>query len=271
MGFDLELYARYWTVYVIGYLPLNIAICLLLNYSLINIKALVVNRKIIPEYNNKEYLRDMLFSIAVTPFFAIIPSCFDYLDSKGYSNLYKNFDDHSVLYFIASIVFLVFFQDFWHYWIHRFAHTSNWYYKYIHSHHHKTTNTQAGTTFKLHPLDAVISGLYLFVVLLFPIHIYALAISSTFLVFLAFYFHSGFELLPKIFSKIPPQYFFVSSVGHNYHHSHQRCHYALYLGYTDYLFNSERPEFRTKLKEMTQRSYFEIPDEELAKNKINNS
>ena len=97
MEFDLELYARYWTLYIIGYLPLNIAICLALNYGLMSLKSLVTNRKIIQKYNNKEYLRDMLYSICITPFFAIVPSIFDYLHTKGCSNLYQNFDDHSVI------------------------------------------------------------------------------------------------------------------------------------------------------------------------------
>lgn len=271
MEFDLELYARYWTLFVIGYLPMNIAICNLLNYGLMNIKSIVINRKILQEYDNKEYLRDMFIAILLTPLHAIIPSLFDYLNAKGYSNLYNNFDDHSLIYFFGSIFFVIFLQDFWHYWAHRFSHTNNWYYKHIHIYHHATTNVQAGTTFKMHPLDIFLHGGYLFIILMLPIHVYALAVSSTILVFLAFYYHSGFEILPRFFSKIPPQYLFANAVGHNFHHTHQRCHYALYLGYTDYLFNSERPEFREKFKEMTQRPYFTLPEEALVKSKSDKS
>ncbi len=258
---DLELYARYWTLYIIGYLPLNIALCLLINYGFMSMKSFVFNRKIIQKYNNKEYLRDMFYAIAVTPIFAIIPSFFDYLHTNGYSNFYQNFDDHSIPYFIASIFVLIILQDCWHYFIHRFAHNNDWYYNHFHSHHHATNNTQAGTTLKLHPVDILFSSIYLFGVLLLPIHIYALAISSTFLVFLIFYYHSGFEILPKFFSKIPPQYLFVTAVGHNYHHSHQRCHYGLYFGYMDYIFKTERPEFREKFKEMTNKPYFAKPED----------
>lgn len=165
--------------------------------------------------------------------FAIIGVMVAVLKELGYTQIYTTFSDHSVAYFLFTVVFLILFHDAYFYWMHRAIHHKR-VYRLVHKTHHHSTNPTPWAAFSFHPLEAIaeVAILPVFVFLL-PLHPLAILIWIVFMTAMNVLGHLGFELFPKGFTTNRFTKLANTSVHHNMHHKHVNCNYGLYFNYWD--------------------------------------
>ena len=117
-----------------------------------------------------------------------------------YTQTYWNFQEHSVGYFIFSIVLMLFVHDAYFYWTHRWMHRKS-IYRIVHRVHHLSTNPSPWAAMAFHPIESVIEGSVIaLMAFLFPVHPLAIGIFLLFMMMYNVYGHLGYELYPKGFS-----------------------------------------------------------------------
>lgn len=175
-----------------------------------------------------------------------------FYDFKWAPKFYFDYMEHSLSFHFFALLALIFFQDFYFYWIHRLLHT-DWFYKHIHYIHHKFTNPTPFTYLAHHPLDLFMQslGYYIFVFIV-PMHPADLIINSVMLTFMNVYGHAGYELLPKGFTRNSILKYINTSTNHNMHHSHNRCNYGLWFTIWDRTFGTLHPDYDDYFDERSQ-------------------
>jgi len=135
-------------------------------------------------------------------------------------------------------------EDFFHYWIHRYLHTS-WAYQHIHKEHHLYLAPFALVATYSHPAEILMEGVAAFLpaVWLRPS---IFTFYSWFIVrqLDAVYTHCGYNLpILGLLHKIP---FYGGTIFHDYHHRAFTCNYASRFTYLDVAFGtySENKELK---------------------------
>ena len=178
------------------------------------------------------------WSMATMLVFALVGICIFLAKQNGLTLIYTRISDHGVLYFMASIVGIILFHDFYFYVTHRIMHLRG-IFKYVHHVHHRSTNPSPWASFAFHPYEAIIEAaivpIAVFVVPMHPLAILAFLLYMTALNVLG---HLGFELFPKGFASNPWTRWHNTTVHHNLHHEKVHCNYSLYFNWWDRLFGT---------------------------------
>lgn len=165
-----------------------------------------------------------------------------YLYQAGYLKIYEDINQHSIMYFLFSIIAAIFFHDTYFYWAHRSMH-SPWLYKKVHAIHHRSINPTPFATHSFHPIEAVMESLFLLPMFaILPMHVYAIVIF----LLLTFIFnvagHLGYEILPTgVWNKWWGRWL-TTTTHHNIHHQYFKGNYALYGRYWDVWFGTLHPK-----------------------------
>ena len=72
---------------------------------------------------NKHILREIGYSFLTIAIFSTVGTLIFILRKHGYTKIYTNFSDHSVAYFIFSVVLFIVMHDTYFYWSHRLMHS----------------------------------------------------------------------------------------------------------------------------------------------------
>lgn len=162
-----------------------------------------------------------------------------FLYINGFTAIYTEFSTASFFYFPLSIFIFLVLQDAYYYWFHRWMHLSK-VYKYLHLIHHKSIHTSVLTSFSFHPLETIFQAAFLpIVIVILPIHIYALLFVLLIMTISATINHAGVEIYPsgkfgKWFQK-----WFIGATHHDNHHRKFNYNYGLYFTFWDRLMKTE--------------------------------
>lgn len=167
---------------------------------------------------------------------------------KPYSKIY--FDLGNPLWLLPSYVIAILIHDTYVYWAHRAMHHPLLF-KSFHKLHHRFTNPSPWATYAFHPLEAMLQGGVIPIILLvLPINYYV------FLLFVITEFlynlngHIAFEFFPSklLFNKYGR--WLNTSTNHNIHHQFFRGNYGLYFRWWDEWMNTTNKRYDKKLQQL---------------------
>ena len=178
--------------------------------------------------------RDTLLSTVIT--IALIPSTLlcAYFFWKHIGWGYMDIHQHSIYYFIFSILLILIVYDAHFYWSHRLLHTP-FFFKHVHHVHHKSRNTTILTFFAVHPVEMILySASAPLCIFLFPVNPLALMIGQGIHIIYAIYGHSGYEIIPN---KGIGRWINTSFCHYN-HHQHFNSNFSFYFIFWDRLLGT---------------------------------
>jgi sterol desaturase/sphingolipid hydroxylase (fatty acid hydroxylase superfamily) len=185
-------------------------------------------------------------SVVVLIRFAIMHG---WLDTK----VYKRFADHSILYYIATTAFIIFFHDTYFYWMHRLMHHPLLYER-IHKVHHLSKDPTPWAAFAFHPSEAVLELAFVpMLIFTLPLHFSSLLILSLWQIIFNVMGHLGYEIFPRGMVRHPLFKWLNTSTNHNMHHKYVRCNYGLYFNIWDRIMNTNHAKYEELYEEVTAR------------------
>jgi len=198
--------------------------------------------------------REFFYSILTMFVFASIGTCVIFAAWHDWTQVYARFDKHGIPYFLFSIFLALVIHDAFFYWAHRLMHHPLLY-KKVHLVHHLSTNPSPWAAFSFHPYESVIEALIIpIIVVLFPIHIYAIIIFLIIMTALNVVGHLGYEFYPEGFVIHPLLRLSNTSTHHNMHHKFVHCNYGLYFNWWDRWMKTNHPEYANKFLELKRNS-----------------
>ncbi len=172
---------------------------------------------------------------------------------RAWTRFYTDVDQYGWAYLVGSVVLLLFLHDTYFYWMHRLLHHPRWY-RRVHLVHHKSVNPSPWAAYAFHPVEAVVEGgiipLMLFLVPIHPISFFAII---TLMLWFNVYGHLGYELFPQRWYTHPVGRWLNSSVHHNLHHEKFVGNYGLYFSIWDRLCGTLRTDSLEKVAEVHRR------------------
>ena len=170
----------------------------------------------------------------------------------GYTSIYQSIDAYPIWYFPVSVSLALFIQD-TYYWLHRWMHLPS-VFKRIHKVHHNSVHTSVFTSFSFHPTETVLQALILpLIVMVLPLHIYAVAVVLVVMTLSAAINHAGIEIYPTgRFGKWVSAWI-IGATHHDQHHRKFKANYGLYFTFWDRLMGTEAPssiKSENKVKEV---------------------
>ena len=205
-------------------------------------------QKRLPKYT--DYGRDIFYSMVSVTIFATTALMTFYF-FKDSTNVYYDFLDHSVGYYIFTWVWMFFLHDTYFYWMHRLMHQPQLF-KYVHLIHHKSTNPSPWTAYAFHPLEAVLeSAIVPLIAFTVPVHISSIGLFFLFQIAYNVYGHLGFELYPKNFHKTWIGRWINTSVAHNLHHKKFHGNFGLYFLFWDRIMGTLREDYDATFEQTT--------------------
>jgi Delta7-sterol 5-desaturase len=172
--------------------------------------------------------------------FAVMLGGIRVLTELGLTRMYDDVGRYGWGYFVASIAIITVVHDSYYYWAHRLMH-SKLLFRRVHRMHHQFTNPTPFASYAFHPLEGVIEIAIIGALLLvLPIHPWALGGYFFGLTVLNVISHLGYELYPAWVSR-----WFITSTHHNLHHARFHGHYMLYFNIWDRLMGTNHADYET--------------------------
>ena len=182
------------------------------------------------------------------------------MQQNDYIEIYSDTGKYGTPYAIFAFLLIFFVGDAWFYWMHRFLHHPKTY-KYIHAVHHRSLDVNPFSSNSFHVLESLSLTIWIIpLVLIFPIPAVALGINQGLGTFNNIKSHLGYELYPKLFSKIFPLNLLVTATNHNLHHTKYNGNYGLQLRLWDIIFGTELKETNALFQEIHERKNVVIKD-----------
>lgn len=140
---------------------------------------------------------------------------------------------------LELLLYVVLF-DAYFYGLHRLLHTRVLY-RTVHAVHHRSTAPTVLTALAFHPLEGLLLVAFMPVVMrLIPIHLTSLAAVGAFLSGSILLAHSGYEVFPRWWQRVPVLNWYVTPRVHDAHHVRRDCNYSATLSIFDRAFGTLR-------------------------------
>jgi Delta7-sterol 5-desaturase len=240
----------------------TIFIIVLVRYLVTAVSYQIIIRKIYTNVpfrkpRNGQIKKEIVWSTISSLIFALLSVATYLLFQKDYTQVYTEFTDHSIAYFLFSIVLILIMYETYYYWLHRWMHKPS-VFKIVHKVHHQSMSPTVFTSFSFHPLEAILQFIFLpVVIMIIPIHYYALGIVLLLMTISAVINHSGVEIFPKKFTKHAVGKWMIGSTHHDLHHKDLSTNFGLYLTFWDKWMKTESERFEKQLdanQELVNRS-----------------
>ena len=96
----------------------------------------------------------------------------------GWYHFYFQWNQLGTPYFFLSILLILVLHEIYHYAYHRFMHTNAWFYRNVHSVHHKFSNPTIFTSYAFHPIEALLHPMaFVIAPLIIPVYIFVPVIA----------------------------------------------------------------------------------------------
>ncbi len=189
-----------------------------------------------------QFKREIQFTVVTLIIFCITGYSIGLLYKLGKTLIYFNISSYGKVYFLISILLMVFLHDAYFYWTHRLLHKPGWYHK-IHHTHHLSSSPTPWTALAFHPIEAIIQALiFPIIVLVIPTHPTALFIFLFYMIFMNVLGHSGYQLFPYNNRPNKWDWWNNSSKQHDEHHLYAKDNYGLYFTFWDKWMKTARKE-----------------------------
>jgi Delta7-sterol 5-desaturase len=199
-----------------------------------------------------QWRKEIRWSIISAAIFTALSAGCLWLYQEGYTQIYSDWKEHSIGYFIFSIVFLLVGYETYYYWLHRWMHHPR-IYRIVHKVHHDSVHTSVFTSFSFHPFEAVLQFVFLpLVIVVMPIHYYALGIVLTLMTVSAIINHASIEIFPKSFHKHKIGRWLIGATHHDLHHKEFRTNFGLYFTFWDKYMKTESRNFDKEFEKRTE-------------------
>ncbi len=183
---------------------------------------------------------EIYYSVLSAAIFAVFGIGTYWLWDQGYTAIYLDASAYPIWYIPFSVILVLFLQDTYYYWIHRWMHIPK-IYRYLHKVHHNSVRTTVWTSFSFHPLETLLQAVVLPIfILILPLHSYALLAILIIMTISATINHAGVEIYPsgkygKWFGKLV-----IGATHHDVHHRKFLCNYGLYFTLWDRWMGTEK-------------------------------
>jgi len=142
-------------------------------------------------------------------------------------------------------------QDFYFYWTHRWLHT-RWMFRHVHGVHHRSRKPSPWAGLSFHPVEALIEGSTLPVILLFiPLHQYVVVAYLLHHMLRNAQSHAGVEVLPRGFVRHWFWGRFATTTHHHLHHETAQGNYGLWFTWWDRWHGTERADYLARFDAAT--------------------
>nr|MDQ2732854.1 sterol desaturase family protein [Armatimonadota bacterium] len=153
---------------------------------------------------------------------------------------------------LQDVLVLGFSMDFLMYCLHRVAHRP-WFYRIIHSTHHRFDHPRPLTLFVLHPFETFsFGGLWLVVMLLYHSSWVGMSLYLALNVAFGAIGHLGVEPFPNGWPKLPLLNLLATSTFHAEHHAEEGHNFGFYTLIWDRLFGTLSPEYQSSFERLPE-------------------
>lgn len=196
---------------------------------------------------------EILYSLSTFLIFAGMGLFSAWLQRNGFGRLYMDIDAYPVWWFFVSIVAMLLLHDVWFYWSHRFMHLKA-IFPLVHKVHHLSNNPTPWGAFSFHPIEAVIEGMILpLIIVVMPVNFWALMIFLLLMTVMNVTGHLGYELFPSGFTRWGLTKWSNTSTHHNMHHRLVKCNYGLYFNIWDRIMGTNHEKYEAHFEEVVAR------------------
>lgn len=141
------------------------------------------------------------------------------------------------------ILALILLHDAWFYWTHRLLHLP-WFYKHVHSVHHKSKAPTAFASFAFHPFEAFLMGIFTpFASLFLPLSFPVVLAFNVHMIIRNSMAHAGVELFPRWMLSSRWVDWISPTSHHDTHHRYSGGNYGFYFRFWDRLMKTENDRF----------------------------
>ena len=203
----------------------------------------------------KQIWTEVVYSILTFVVFATVVVLIRYANLNGWieTKVYRHFAEHSIPYYIATTVFIIFFHDTYFYWMHRLMHYPL-FYERIHKVHHLSKDPTPWAAFAFHPSEAILEIAFVpMLIFTIPLHFSSLLILSLWQIMFNVMGHLGYEVFPRGMVRHPLFKWLNTSTNHNMHHKYVRCNYGLYFNIWDRIMDTNHAKYEDLFEEVTAR------------------
>lgn len=205
--------------------------------------------------DNKQVWTEIKYSVLTFVVFACVVVGIRIAVTHGWlaTQVYRNFSEHSVIYYILTTIFIIFFHDTYFYWAHRLMHHPLLYER-VHKVHHLSKDPTPWAAFSFHPTEALLEiGFVPILIFTLPLHFTSLLILSMWQIMFNVMGHLGYEIFPRKMMQHPVFKYLNTSTNHNMHHKFVRCNYGLYFNFWDVIMNTNHSKYESTYDEVTAR------------------
>lgn len=186
----------------------------------------------------KILFQEILYSTLTLLIYCAVSWCVFEWQKSDITRIYLDIETYGYLYFVLSILLMIFVHDTYFYWTHRLMHLPKLF-ELIHKTHHRSHNPTPWTAFSFHPLEAIISvGIIPIIVFLIPCHPFALFSFLSAMTFVNVIGHLGYETFPKRITTHKLGKWQNTSTNHNIHHQRSKYNFGLYFTFWDRVMNT---------------------------------
>ncbi|MBD2753065.1 sterol desaturase family protein [Spirosoma validum] len=161
----------------------------------------------------------------------------------GHTKIYTDFHAYGLLWYPMSIGLVLFIQETYYYWLHRWMHRPG-VYRWVHKIHHDSLTTSPWTAFSFHPLESTLQAILLPVlIIVLPIHSTAICLILIIMTLSGAINHLNTEIYPHAFDRHWLGRWLIGATHHSLHHSQFRYNYGLYFTFWDKWMKTESADF----------------------------
>lgn len=182
-------------------------------------------------------------SVASTLMLSVVAWLALYGPLRPYSLIYKDVGDWPVWWIPMSVIIALVIHDTYFYWLHRLIHHERLF-RHIHLVHHLSVTPTPWASYSFHAAEAVLeAGILVLLVLILPLHPYAILSFALVSFVINVYGHLGYEVMPRWFRHSIWFGIINTSCHHNLHHKKFKGNYGLYFRFWDRWMGTEHPEY----------------------------
>ena len=210
--------------------------------------------KIQQRFPGKEYiLREIRYSFYTVFIFGIVIALVAWATKERWTLIYYPIDKYGYVYYIFSIILMIFIHDAYFYWTHRLLHWKPLF-KHVHLVHHLSLNPTPFSSYAFHPVEALVEiGIIPVLVFTVPYHVSAIWIFSGYTLVMNVMGHMGYEFFPKGFASHKIFKWHNTATNHNMHHRFVKCNYGLYFNIWDRVLKTNHPRYEEIYEEVIAR------------------
>jgi sterol desaturase/sphingolipid hydroxylase (fatty acid hydroxylase superfamily) len=160
--------------------------------------------------------------------------------NRGWTRIYTDVHAFPLWYLPVSVLLYLFVHDSWFYWTHRWMHRPGPF-RIAHAVHHASRPPTAWAAMAFHPIEALTGAVVIpLLVILFPIHIGALALVLAIMTVMGVTNHMGWEIFPAFMWRGRLGGWLITASHHQRHHEQYGANYGLYFRFWDRFCGTDR-------------------------------